>query len=204
MWGLASLDHRSSIPFVVDELMGRFKSKLRNFNSQELGNLAWGLASLLEPDAASFLFEDIVDEAYKTLRKFSSRERSSLLTYLLVMQDAGKASQLSERGQENFKDLLKDCSDAWESVMTYPRATTRHNDEVERILNKLCLPTSTLSILHTIKGEVVTERCKTEDNLFFVDLALHFEQDGEKKKVAIFIDGSLQFPSGTGGVCLQR
>ena len=52
MWGLASLDHQGSIPFVIIELMDRFKKKLRDFNSQELGNLSWGLASLLDPDDA--------------------------------------------------------------------------------------------------------------------------------------------------------
>jgi hypothetical protein len=52
MWGLASLDHRGSIPFVINDLMDRLRSKLRDFNSQELGNLAWGLASLLDPEDA--------------------------------------------------------------------------------------------------------------------------------------------------------
>lgn len=88
--------------------------------------------------------------------------------------------------------------------MSFPKATTRHNDEVERILTKMSSPADTSSTLHALKGTVVTERRITEDKLFIVDIALKFELDGEEKKVAIFIDGSPQFSSGLGGVRLQR
>ena len=150
--------------------------------------------------------EEIVEEAYVQLRKFSSRERSSLLTYLLVMEDSGLGSKLEGKACEKFKDLIKECSEAWESVMMYPRSTNRVNDEVERIINKLCSTTNTTaSMLHAMNATVVTERKKTQDGLFVVDLALHFEVPGEgEKKVAVLVDGSPQFPSGTGGVVLQR
>jgi hypothetical protein len=150
--------------------------------------------------------EDIVDEAHVTLRKFSSRERSSLLAYLLVMEDSGLGSRLEGKARDTFKGLIKECSQAWESVMMYPRSTNRVNDEVERILNKLCSTSNTTaSMLHAMNATVVTERKKTEDGLFVVDLALHFEVPGEgEKKVAVLVDGSPQFPSGTGGVVLQR
>ena len=87
-----------------------------------------------------------------------------------------------------------------------PKATTRVCDEVERILNKLCSPSNTTaSMLGSMNATVVAERKKTDDGLFVVDLALHFEVIGVgEKKVAVLIDGSPQFPSGTGGVILQR
>lgn len=122
------------------------------------------------------------------------------------MQDAGKGAKLEGKAHDKFKELIKDCSEAWESVMLFPKSTHRVNDEVERILNKLCSPASTTaSLLHSMNASVATERKKTEDGLFVVDLALHFEQPGEGvKKVAVLVDGSPQFPSGTGGVILQR